>query len=336
MESMRIHYIVTDRELVRVVLPEGYMADKLALVAFLRAGAIRRAKRSDLKALFSEGFDDFSHPLRTFIAYEVGSTIVIRREFDEDDFEFSWAQFKETFQPEIAPFIVPLDYRIRIDRVAPVSAKQTWKNQGRCILGFSPGNASLVGKRLEAFVSWIDKNFKECAICYPDSMHGYTLQIREGISHVAAVLQAKKVIHDIVERNRELFENFTKCNFQTIFFSEIQLTKEYSSYYESLKCLAATNEKFRNSVNKFASDFVDRRNVDRGVVYGEHLVLARNYLIEELACLARLYGDDWHVLLYPGTIGVLEEIAAGEHPGVPENLARGVHVSLTTRSRGIV
>jgi len=88
--------------------------------------------------------------------------------------------------------------------------------------------------------------------------------------------------------------------------------------------LYAQDDAFRALVHAFGGEYLARtaRSVGAGEAGPSERwrQLAHEYLLEEIALFACLAEDGWPVLVYPGSIDSIVEVAEGRHPAVPAPL----------------
>jgi tRNA-dependent cyclodipeptide synthase len=192
-------------------------------------------------------------------------------------------------------------------------------------------NDNFEGERLKAVISWINKQFKKCLVLFGDSIHQHTLQIKGCRNETDALEQAIAMGQMACEQKKMLFEEFS-CQFEYMFAHQAQQFSDYRAYRDHLWALFSKNTAFSKAVNDFSIYFVTRRNK----YSNKNLHLATTYLIEELAIFACLEVRGWPIFVYPGTIGIFEEIANGKYENLPKPLRNHIHISLHIHSRGIV
>jgi tRNA-dependent cyclodipeptide synthase len=274
-------------------------------------------------------------PITTFIpeGFEHQDLLVLHEHTYTDVLQLPQKEFTHLMKPKTACFLVPKRYKAKLRYASPVSAKKSINNYRKCILGFSMENPSFERTKVEAMVGWINKRFEHCLVVIGDSIHRNTLQINHDIGEEEATQQAHRMAQNVAEEYRDIFErSCNACHFEYVFCSEVQKKAEYQNYHDQLWALVDKNQHFAKSVRKFAEYFVKRRNVD----LEEYFRLSSTYLLEELAIFTCLVKQGWPVFVYPGTFGILKEIADGEHPNVPDELQSLVNIGLELKVRGSV
>jgi tRNA-dependent cyclodipeptide synthase len=201
------------------------------------------------------------------------------------------------------------------------------------ILGVSLENDSFRTAKLITMTEWISKHYDYCNVMLGDSLHRLTLLMNSTASEDESLEQSKWLARDFVHSQLSTFRLVnTRCQFDFKFASEIQQTACYDHYYGKLCALASDEEGFQDSLAVFSNEFLER-NPLRRENRKKHLEMSRQYLLEELAVICCLAQDYHCTFVYPGSLTILEEIAQGKHPYVPEQLLHLDYVQLQLKNR---
>lgn len=247
-----------------------------------------------------------------------------------------YADFEKLVNPQKRiEFLTRPKYRVEIEEVIPQFARHELDRNEHCFLGISLENEKFSIPKLVGISDWISKKFKKCTVLIGDSIHRITLQINEGLNEEQALNKALILGREYVDNASYVFDKYNStCLFSVIFCSDIQKSEDYFKYYEQLQNLIIQDENFANSVKSSVKDFVFRhlgKNTENLDCYVE---LSSRYLIEELAFFSCLFNEDLSIMIYPGSLlKIVEEIAEGHYPGVPDRLKKLAHVSLHLKRR---
>ncbi|MEG4280510.1 tRNA-dependent cyclodipeptide synthase [Microcoleus sp. MON1_C1] len=231
-------------------------------------------------------------------------------------------------------------YRANIDSVTPLSARKTFEKLDSCFLGISLNNSNFEPAKFKAIVEWISRKFSHCILLIGDSMHRITLEITRSLEPEIAVAEALKMGSSFIQENEHIFstvERQTTFVFETC--SQIKTSKDYVYFYSGLQAYFENDTKFRSSIEAFGRKYHTNplRNLNNDLLE-QHIRLSCEYFLEEFAIIACLQKRGFPVrgfpvMLYPGSIGPLLEIANGEHPDICEELKQLVIVALKFKKR---
>ncbi|MBU7582191.1 MAG: tRNA-dependent cyclodipeptide synthase [Nostoc sp. TH1S01] len=237
------------------------------------------------------------------------------------------------FQNKLA-FLTRAKYRVEIEAIIPKLTRQELDIHEDCFLGVSLENENFSIPKLVGITDWISKHFKKCTVLIGDSIHRITLQINQDLNESHAFSKAIILGREYIDNATNIFVKYTeKCHFDVIFCSDIQESEEYFKYYEQLHIFMKKNEKFANSIKSSAQEFV-LRQFDKNIENFERYVeLSSGYLLEELAIFACLVKYGLSIMVYPGSLDMLEGIAEGCYPGIPDYLQQIIYVSLRLKGR---
>lgn len=225
-------------------------------------------------------------------------------------------------------------YKAEINNVAPKSARTSFKKHNRCFFGISLENSNFFRPRLAASLTWINNNFDHCSILVGDSIHRITLQIKHDIKKEQALKKALHLGTEFIDHELATIETLlTDCSFDFVLCSEIQNHPEYQIYHEQLLNVFSQNIRFAQSIKKFANAFVGYEMTIAPDKYEKFINMSCQYLLEELAIFACLVKKGIPVMIYPGSINTLVEIANGEHSDVPDDLKHLITVALRIKHR---
>lgn len=313
----RIIVLNVDDKLIQVILSDTEMVDAEV--------ALRELNAKQIKKVSSVEF----HSIPTFISKDLNNEPELIISHPDNTTFLS----KQTIQPKVARFITPKRYKTKVLRFCPSSVRKTLSSYDRCILGFSLDNRNLEGERLKAVITWINRRFKHCLVLFGDSIYRHTMQIKTNVDETGALEQAILLGQRVFEENKPLFEDSANaCQFEYIFAQQAQHFPEYAMYCDNLWTLFNENVDFNKGVHEFATYFVNHCHA----YSDKNMHLASAYLIEELAIFSCLAARNWPVVVYPGTIGIIEEIANGHYDALPQEFKNQLYISLYIKSRGII
>jgi tRNA-dependent cyclodipeptide synthase len=227
------------------------------------------------------------------------------------------------------PSAVPVPTRPKYRAYASPSRKAN----KHCILGVSLENDDFHTTKLITMTEWISKHYHHCIVMLGDGLHRLTLQMDFATSEDESLEQSKWLARDFVRSQFSVFGlERASCRFDFKFASEIQQTSCYANHYHRLSTLACDAGGFHNSLAVFSKDFLERKP-QRQENREKHLEMSRQYLLEELAVICCLAQDHPCTFIYPGSLTILEEIAQGKHPYLPEHLLQIDYVELKLKNR---
>ena len=331
-----------DGALVMVVLPSSHNIDFERIKEVWNARHVEAISEHAFRAMYPHCSKNGVLPFGNVYGMEVYVAEALAEQAIEIAFNagstgevitMAYRDYAALVEPSVIPLPTINRYYAELSAIVPEGA--LLESHERCFLGISLENANSYGARLEASLEWITKRFSRCAVFVADGIHRHTLQlIHPGLSGVKALDRALRLGRAFLEQERHVFDRYSSaCNFEFIFCSEIQSLSDYAECYEQLKHLFRSDRSFKTSIESFADPFA-RRQVSALNGKAAYLAdLSTAYLLEELAAFTCLASGGWSVMVYPGSIGPLEAIAQGLHPGVPEPLRRLINVSLAQKKR---
>jgi tRNA-dependent cyclodipeptide synthase len=220
-------------------------------------------------------------------------------------------------------------YRALVSQVAPAHAKGSVDKIERCVLGVSLGGSNALdfhGAKLEAIVRWIASRATHCCVLVGDSLGRISLEVREGLAPEVAEPEARALGKRYAAETEAIFERYTtsEVRFELRYGTEYADHKSFRPYLHDVHALYEQDDAFRALVHSFGGFYQARtaRSIGNGEVgLNERWQrLAHEYLLEEIALFACLAEDGWPVLVYPGSIDSIIEVAEGRYPGLPAPL----------------
>lgn len=311
-----------------LVLPEGHqVVPKLLERA---AGAATELLAASPDAIRSVLIDDSlrASPDLVFTLEEGRQLLTVGQE-----------DFAEAMPVRHAKFAVrdaPTQYRGKVRRVAPESARGRLREIRRCFLGVSLENENFeCDQRLRGTLRWIGRHFNECLVLVGDWVHRHTLQIRNpNLDPGAAEEAAIRLGERFMSEKRAVFDEFSRtCQFEYLTMAEVARGASFEQYHAQMTELASQSADYSRALRSFADEFVGRRPGDdtSQVRSAENVERSMAYLLEEGAIFACLERRGWPVMVYPGSIDPFIAIADGEFPEAPQELQRLISVSLKFR-----
>jgi tRNA-dependent cyclodipeptide synthase len=228
-------------------------------------------------------------------------------------------------------------YRALVSQVAPAHLRGSVDKLDRCMLGISLGGSNALtfhGAKLEAIVRWIATRATRCCVLVGDSVGRISLEVREGLPPEVAEREARALGRRYAAETEAIFRHYTtsEVSFEIRYGTDYADHKNFRPYLQDVHALYNTDDAFRALVHSFGGDYQARTvrslgntEVDRNERWHR---LAHEYLLEEIALFACLAEDGWPVLVYPGSIDSIVEVAEGRHPALPAPLRALGFISL--------
>lgn len=220
-------------------------------------------------------------------------------------------------------------YRALVSQVAPAQLRDSVDKLDHCILGVSLGGGNALdfhGAKLEATVRWIAARARHCCVLVGDSLGRISLEVREGLTPEVAEREARALGRRYVAETEAIFRHYTtdEVSFEIRYGTDYADHKNFRRYLHDVHALYQEDKSFRELVHAFGGLYQARtarslETTDAGLIERWYH-LAHEYLLEEIALFACLAEDGWPVLVYPGSIDSIIEVAEGRHPSLPAPL----------------
>lgn len=167
-----------------------------------------------------------------------------------------------------------------------------------------------------------------------DSLGRISLEVREGMAPEVAESEARALGKRYVAETEAIFRHYTtsEVHFELRYGTEYTDHKSFRSYLDDVHALYNRDDTFRALVHSFGGYYQAR--TARSLGNGEGRLnerwqrLAHDYLLEEIALFACLAEDGWPVLVYPGSIDSIIEVAEGRFPSLPAPLGALQYIAL--------
>ena len=192
-----------------------------------------------------------------------------------------------------------------------------------------------VGKSgYRAIVRWIATRASHCCVLVGDSLGRISLEVREGLAPEVAEREARALGRRYAAETEAIFRRYTtsEVSFEIRYSSEYSDHKSFRPYLHDVHTLYQEDAAFRELVHSFGGVYQARTARSLGtheVGLSERWQhLAHEYLLEEIALFACLAEDGWPVLVYPGSIDSIIEVAEGRHPTLPAPLRELRYIAL--------
>ncbi len=218
----------------------------------------------------------------------------------------------------------------------PETARSQLALHPRCFAGISLGGANFDPEKMQAMRDWIDAHFEDCIILVPDSVYRLSLQVSHGIEETAASLLACGMADEFMRSQTPFCPAVgDRCRFTVIRSSSIVGRVDFRDYLGQLKLLLENNGPFRTSIGDFCAAFLSRKHGKSpdDPHYSRWQSLSCDFILEELAVAACLVAQGYTVSVYPGTVDIFSEIAAGLHPLLPVQLLGLVNIGIQFKRR---
>jgi tRNA-dependent cyclodipeptide synthase len=228
-------------------------------------------------------------------------------------------------------------YRALISQVAPASLRASVDKLDRCVLGVSLGGSNapdFFGAKLEATVRWIAARAKHCCVLVGDSLGRISLEVREGLAPEAAEREARALGRRYAAETEAIFRHYTtsEVSFEFRYGTEYAAHKNFARYLHEVHTLYEQDDAFRTLVHSFGGVYQARTVRSLGAsdagLRERWQRLAHEYLLEEIALFACLAEDGWPLLVYPGSIDSIIEVAEDRHPTLPAPLRSFGYIAL--------
>ncbi len=220
-------------------------------------------------------------------------------------------------------------YRALVSQVAPAHRRASVDRLDSCILGVSLGGGNALefhGAKLEATVRWIASRARRCCVLVGDSLGRISLEVREGLAAEVAEREARALGRRYAAETEAIFRHYTtsETSFEIRYGTQYADHENFRPYLHDVHTLYKTDHGFRALVHSFGGDYQARtaRSLERSDagLSERWQQLAHEYLLEEIALFACLAEDGWPVLVYPGSIDSIIEVAEGRFPALPAPL----------------
>lgn len=159
-----------------------------------------------------------------------------------------------------------------------------------------------------------------------DSLGRISLEVREGLAPEVAEREARALGRRYAAETEAIFRHYTtdEVSFEIRYGTQYADHKNFRTYLHDVHTLYENDDAFRALVHAFGGEYLARtpRSVASSEVGSSERWqrLAHEYLLEEIALFACLAEDGWPVLVYPGSIDSIVEVAEGRHPSLPAPL----------------
>jgi tRNA-dependent cyclodipeptide synthase len=234
-------------------------------------------------------------------------------------------------------------YRALVSQVAPAHLRASVDKIERCVLGVSLGGSNALefhGAKLEAIVRWIASRATRCCVLVGDSLGRISLEVREGLAPDVAEREARALGKRYAAETEAMFRRYTtsEVSFEFRYGTEYADHKSFRGYLHDVHTMYEQDDAFRALVHSFGGDYQARTARSLGaseVGLNERWQrLAHDYLLEEIALFACLAEDGWPVLVYPGSIDSIIEVAEGRFPSLPAPLRALQFIALWLDAKG--
>jgi len=225
------------------------------------------------------------------------------------------------------------EYSVIISEVTPKEKVSELSYRNRCYTGISIANPFCHGEYLYTLLSWINTNFSECTILIDDYFHRFNAMSINGLSENGGLLVAQELANLTESEVRSALTDLaTDSEFKIMRSSQIARLKVFEKYHQTFKNLFNNNELFRLSVQKTATDYIERqikKGIGLSVSKERAIELSVGYILEEIAAFTVLCDNSYDVEVYPGKeLPVLVDIAKGKIAGIPSVLSNRINIEL--------
>lgn len=230
-----------------------------------------------------------------------------------------------------------LRYKAEVRVVSPDAARSTLDQEESCFVGISLDSPSFLGSKLQSIVNYISNRYSNCTFLLGDHVHRLTLEIRKNLSKEQCFYHALG-LGDYYLRTQQhmLHHSQTGEAFPIIRGSDIYQTPEVMGYLSLLEQQFMLDSGFKMAVEGFAEQFIARshENLQGTADSSEAARLSCRYVLEELAETCYMISKGHHVLIYPGSLAIFQQISDGLFKGLPKELDQLINVGLRLKRRG--
>ncbi len=230
-------------------------------------------------------------------------------------------------------------YKATMGTVNPQHMKQNvLKDNDKCMLGVSLGSPKSEEDRFEGTIRWISQHFKSCALVVGDSIYRYTLQVTDKMSPEDAKPAALQIGHDFVTKHEPIVSRYREaCDFEWICMSQVEQHTNFTTYHELYQKLYEHDSVFHSQVNmgseKYLGGLSNAQELLEPSTKIQNIAISANYFVEESAIFTCLCEDNWHVLIYPGTIKPLQILSEGKIANVPKSMLKLTQIRLNLKKK---
>ncbi|WP_406340339.1 tRNA-dependent cyclodipeptide synthase [Streptomyces sp. NBC_00648] len=226
-------------------------------------------------------------------------------------------------------------YKAAIHSVSPAAHRNTFEDHEACFLGVSLDNSNFTPAKFDSMLTWVSRRFSRCTVLIGDSIHRLTLTSTRGMNPDQALERALDLGRQFVHAQQPVLDAYRAAtDFTVVTCSQVQETEEYAEFHYELRTLFTKDDAFRASVEAFGRAYHAKHSPTISAAERQqHIDTSSAYFLEEFAVFCCLTRRDLPVMVYPGQLSTLAEIAAGHHPQAPDELRDLILVSLRLQGR---
>jgi hypothetical protein len=170
-----------------------------------------------------------------------------------------------------------------------------------CFLPISVGMLNHEGKKFEATLRLVNKNFKKCIIQIDDTIQRHTLRIVENLTDQDAFIKSKTIGDEWIKRNRISIDSLT-IDYEILRWFSWTENENFGEALKKIEELYQCNDEYRKDMNINADEFLKRRSIrynDERYLSKMAYELCINYLKEECAVMLLWSQMKYDIELYP-------------------------------------
>lgn len=190
-----------------------------------------------------------------------------------------------------------LEYKIK-------SVKDSNKGQEYNLVrvGISLNNSKHTGEKLETLLLWASQICPRVQIDIYDDIHAYNIQLEKSVSYEEAILLARKMGDEWIEKNHSVLSNFSNIPLNR--FKDLSESRSLEKQLQELHDLYKSNALFAELINDDIDSFIIRLE-NRGSKISPQRKAAiasqsRKYIFAELALMSLLNEEENFAEVYAG------------------------------------
>ena len=206
-----------------------------------------------------------------------------------------------------------------------VKTGQSWKEYKTARLQISVGMPYHESDKFIATINWVKDRFEKVIICVNDTLQRYNLMYENDLNESDAKFKTMEMGRQWISRN---LSSISLLNEPILYrWEEWIQNPEYEINLQKVENLYASNQEFREAVEKNIEEFWIRRQ--KNPTYqisnkSRFFALSRRYLLEETAVFSMMFSENKAVDVYPGTTLLPVTIFKGRQvQGAPAGLGMG-------------
>ncbi len=223
------------------------------------------------------------------------------------------------------------------NRILPVNLTIDEINNQNAYCGLSLSNPNYYGKRLEAILKYLIKQFKKSILITSGYLYRYNYMLAghdEKQSINLAIKEEKEYIDNQLMKYKSLIDD-KRINLTTWF--DYIGTDAFNQSLREINHFYNNNEIFSEKISYIASNYVDAKRSSQTIRVPtiDAINISKNFLLEEIVIFNIMLKRGYRVEIYPGVImPVLDDIINGEFSDAPPQLKERISIELKVKKKG--